>query len=269
MKYAYFPGCKIAHHLPGYGAGTEAVCAALGIELVPVEFNCCGWPMTDESLLASIFSSARNLALAGRAGLPILTPCKCCFGQLKKAQARLDQQPDLAREIGRLLAREGLEPARPEVVHLLTVLDRDVGPDKLRSLTVRPLTDLKAACHYGCHALRPSGLTGFDDPHNPTVFERLVQALGAETMDWELRLECCGQPLQGRDDRISQTLADRKLNSARAAGADKIVTACTYCQLQFQAQSGRRDKGGRNESKNGPAPEPVLITDLVRQALKI
>ena len=97
MKLAYFPGCKIPHHLPGYGKGVEAVCSALGLELVPLEFNCCGWPLRDESFLASMFSAARNLALAGQRGLPILTPCKCCFGQLKQAQYQMERWPRAVR----------------------------------------------------------------------------------------------------------------------------------------------------------------------------
>lgn len=55
MKYAYFPGCKIPHHLPEYGSSMEAVCAVLDIELVKPEFNCCGYPVRHENELASIF----------------------------------------------------------------------------------------------------------------------------------------------------------------------------------------------------------------------
>ena len=37
MKYAYFPGCKIAHHLPAHGKSVEAVCARLDIDLARPE----------------------------------------------------------------------------------------------------------------------------------------------------------------------------------------------------------------------------------------
>ncbi len=89
MKYAYFPGCKIPHHLPEYGSSVEAVCDAVGIELAKPEFNCCGYPVRHENELASIYSAIRNFAVAEEAGLPIMTPCKCCFGNLKYAQSRV------------------------------------------------------------------------------------------------------------------------------------------------------------------------------------
>ena len=123
MRYAYFPGCKIPHHLPQYGESVRAVCRALDVELADIEFNCCGYPVRNESEVASVFSAARNFALAERAGLPIMTPCKCCFGNLKYAASRLHESERLAGEVRRLLAREGLDlPQRMEVRHLLTCL---------------------------------------------------------------------------------------------------------------------------------------------------
>jgi heterodisulfide reductase subunit B len=264
MRYAYFPGCKIPHHLPQYGDSVRAVCRALDVELVDIEFNCCGYPVRNESELASVFSAARNFALAERAGLPIMTPCKCCFGNLRYAVSRLHESADLAGEVARLLAREGLAlPRRMEVRHLLTVLDRDVGAATLAERVVSPLHGLKVACHYGCHALRPGKVTGFDDPLAPTVFERVVAALGAETVDWALRLECCGHPLRGRDEVVSESLMRRKLESADGAGAHVLATACTYCQLQFDVE---RDRHPFNSPWRGMVPA-VLVSQLVGSAL--
>lgn len=260
MKYAYFPGCKIAHHLPDYGTSVRSLCTALGITLVPLEFSCCGWPVRHENAVASVFSAVRNFAVAARAGLSIVTPCKCCFGNLKYAQARMASDAGLAAEVGNLLGREGLPlPDRVEVLHLLNVLDRDIGADRLRERTVRPLHGLKVACHYGCHALRPGNVTEFDDPLAPTVFERILTAVGATTVEWDLRLECCGNPLRGRDDTISDALMRKKRENARAAGADVLATGCTYCQMQFAAPSG--------EAKTHPAPDAILFTQLLEAAL--
>ena len=262
MRFAYFPGCKIARHLPEYGAGVEAVCSVLGIELAPLEFACCGWPLRDESYFASVYSAAYNLALAGQEGLAIMTPCKCCFGQLKHAQARLRSSPKLAAEVRRHLALDGLRPGQPEVHHLLSILGDDAVLQAVGKNVVSPLTGFKAACHYGCHALRPSSVTGFDDPLNPTVFERVVASLGAEAVPWDLRLECCGHPVLERDREISLGLMEAKLSSARAAGADAVVTACTYCQMQFDTE--RKRLPAEHVLQN--APQAVLITQLMSRA---
>ncbi len=266
MKYAYFPGCKIAHHLPEYGMSVEAVCDVLGIELVKMEFNCCGWPVRHENELASIFSAVRNFALAKAAGLPMLTPCKCCFGNLKYAASRMAEDGGIAAQVAELLGEEGLAlPKTMDVSHLLTVLDQDIGPDRLKTLTKNSLKGVKVACHYGCHALRPSTVTGFDDPLAPTVFERVLSSIGAEPVDWDLRLECCGHPLRGRDDVISAELMRKKLEDAENVGADVVATACTYCQMQFDKE---RDALS-NHHPLRKAPPAVLVTQLIGKALDI
>nr|WP_321513764.1 CoB--CoM heterodisulfide reductase iron-sulfur subunit B family protein [uncultured Pseudodesulfovibrio sp.] len=264
MKYAYFPGCKIPHHLPEYGASVEAVCKALEIELVSLEFNCCGWPVRHENELASIYSAVRNLAVAEEAGLPVFTPCKCCFGNLKYARSRLAEDEKLAALVATLLERDGLTlPTSMNVFHMLTILDEQVGVNNLHRQTIQPLEGVKVACHYGCHALRPGNVTGFDDPLAPTVFERVVQAVGAETVDWDLRLECCGYPLRGRDDTISEALMRKKLENAASVGADVVATACTYCQLQFD-----RERDGLSYSDPlRKAPPAVLVSQLIGIAL--
>ncbi len=266
MKYAYFPGCKIPHHLPEYGSSVEAVCGALGIELVKPEFNCCGWPVRHENELASIYSAIRNFAIAEEAGLSILTPCKCCFGNLKYAQSRVAEDGKLSVLVGSLLAQDGLAmPKVMNVSHLLSVLDEQVGVEFLQRRTATSLSGVKVACHYGCHALRPESVTGFDDPLAPTLFERILEALGAEIVEWDLRLECCGHPLRGRDEIISEALMRRKLENAAAAGADIVATACTYCQLQFDRE---RDKLSFDDPLR-KAPPAVLVTQLVGTALGI
>lgn len=234
MTYLYFPGCKIAHHLPEHGLAVEKVCRVLGLELLTPEFSCCGYPVRHESMDASFFSALRSLALAQNLGLDLLTPCKCCFGNFQHALHRIRQDENLRFRMKKLLSAEGLDlPTTVRARHLLQVLDQDVGATRLADMTGTGLKGLRVACHYGCHALRPENITHFDDPLGPTIFERLVKALGATPVNWELRLECCGYPLRGRDDRMADGLMLKKWASAGQAGADVLATACTYCQLQF------------------------------------
>lgn len=255
MKYAYFPGCKIAHHLPEYGQSVAAVCARLGIGLLTQEFACCGYPVRHESLDASFFTALRNLALAQQTGLDVLTPCKCCYGNFRHAVHRSQTDAQLKERLTAQLHAEGLPfPDSVNVRHFLQILDAEIGAPQLTSLVTRALTGLNIACHYGCHALRPEAITHFDDPLAPTIFERLVQATGAQTVNWELRLECCGYPLRGRDERIADLLMAKKLASAKQAGATVLATACTYCQLQFRRAN---DDGIR----------PVLFSQLLGLAL--
>jgi heterodisulfide reductase subunit B len=167
-------------------------------------------------------------------------------------------------KVDKLLIQDGLfMPKIMDVSHLLTILDEQVGADLLHLRTTTPLAGIKVACHYGCHALRPGNVTGFDDPLAPTVFERIIKALGAETVDWDLRLECCGHPLRDRDNTISEALMRKKLENAALADANIIATACTYCQLQFDKERAALPIG--NPLRN--APPAVLVSQLVGIAL--
>jgi heterodisulfide reductase subunit B len=262
--YLYFPGCKIDRFLPQYGRSTRAVLSALNIVLNDTELTCCGYPVRHENFLAAMVAATRNLAIAASTGLPILTPCKCCFGNLKHADHWMRNNPDLNRKVNTLLAEEGLAWREGIVVrHLLTVLDDDIGIDELRRSVQKPLTGLKVAAHYGCHALRPGNITGFDNPLAPTLFERLVSATGATTVEWPLRLDCCGHPLWEKNNRFALALMHNKLTDACQAGAQVMATACTYCQMQFdqvQAQYGSQ--------QDRPLPA-VLFSQLLGAAMGI
>jgi heterodisulfide reductase subunit B len=75
----------------------------------------------------------------------------------------------------------------------------------------------------------------FDNPVGPSIFDELVEATGAESVSWPMRLECCGAPLWGINDELSMDLTLKKLNDGKAAGAEYLCVACPYCHIQFDA----------------------------------
>ena len=261
MTYALFPGCKSGFYLPRYKTSSQAVLSALDLELTELAFNCCGYPMRDKSLRSYLLLAVRNLAMAEEQGLPILTLCKCCFGALKHADHYFKQDPVMKEMITGLLEEEGLHyRGTTEIRHILTVLDRE--RDTLRKLIKKPLTRLKIAPHYGCHALRPSNITGFDTPHSPKIFERIIRLTGATPLEWSRRLECCGDPLHEKNSTMSRTILQRKMDSARQAGADMICSACNYCQLQFDHPPLPMTR----EPLENPIPS-ILVSELLGLAM--
>ncbi|MBW2004923.1 MAG: CoB--CoM heterodisulfide reductase iron-sulfur subunit B family protein, partial [Deltaproteobacteria bacterium] len=155
-------------------------------------------------------------------------------GMLKHAAHILKEDHSLRNEINTTLKKEGLEYKEGvEIKHLLSVLYHDIGIDTIKEKVTRPFKDLKIATHYGCHSLRPSEITQFDDPVNPTLFDNLVALTGAESIYWEKRLDCCGAPLTGVNDDLSMDLMEKKLANAKQSGADFLCDACSYCHLQF------------------------------------
>ena len=237
MKFALFIGCTIPRRVQHYEVSARAVLETLGVELVDIhEFNCCGYPMKNLDFETSILFSARNLSLAERQGLNVMTLCKCCFGSLRKTNHVLKEEAALRDEINRVLAQEDLEyKGTIEVTHMLSVLHREIGPAVLKEKATRVFKDLKIATHYGCHALRPSDIMEFDDPTAPVLFDQLVEATGAKSIDWSLKLECCGAPLMGINDELSMDLAEKKLRNGKDSGADFICVACPWCQTQFDS----------------------------------
>ncbi len=234
MRYVYFPGCQIPAVLPAYDLSTRSVLARLGIDLIDCELNCCGYPVRHQSTEASFLSAGRVLALAGRHNAPLITPCKCCYGNLKHAQYWLETESALRHRVNAILRQENLHWAPgTRVRHLLQVLKEDIGlPAIAATVTARQKT-VRVATHYGCHALRPSAIVQFDDPLAPTIFEDLIAVTGAAVIDWPLRLACCGAPLWEKNRHLSVTLMQRKIEGADRAGAGIICTACTYCQHQL------------------------------------
>lgn len=261
MKFALFHGCNIPARVVQYADATAAVCARLGIELVErTAFNCCGYPVRNTDHRAYVLSAARNLALAEKSGMDMLVMCKCCYGSLKKAACFLKQDQDLKADINRILAKENLVYKNGiRVKHLLSVLYHDVGLEGLRENISKTYSGLQIAVSYGCHALRPSTVTEFDDPVSPKIFDELVEATGAFSVQWARKLDCCGAPLTGINDRLAMDMARKKIESAREAGAQFICTACPYSQLQFDGIQMRMAAA----SENGKPLAPILYPQLL------
>jgi heterodisulfide reductase subunit B len=261
MKFALFHGCNIPSRVRQYADATAAVCARLGIELVEMDdFNCCGYPVRHTDHRAYVLSAARNLAAAEQAGLEMLVMCKCCYGSLKRAEHFLGQDPELTDDVNRILSRENLEYRNdPRVKHLLSVLYHDVGIEHLQKTISKTYSGLQIAVSYGCHALRPSSITAFDDPVSPKIFDELVEVIGAYSVAWTRKLDCCGAPLTGINDQLAMDMTQNKIDSAREAGAQYICTACPYSQLQFDSVQKRMAAQSNNAKPLAPILYPQLL----------
>lgn len=264
LRYLYFPGCKLTPLLPLYDRATRDLLALFNISLESMELNCCGYPVRHVDFTAAMLCGARVLAVAAQKGLPVLTPCKCCYGNLKHADYWMRRNDELRRRVNGLLEQEGLVWSKGVVVrHLLNALVEDVGIERIGARVTRPLNGLPVAAHYGCHALRPAEVTQFDNPLAPTIFEKLLAATGAEPVDWPLRLDCCGHPLREKNDHLASMLMHRKRIDADAAGARILVTACTYCQLQFESV----EKKNSSNSQNSVDLPAVLVSQVLGYAM--
>ncbi|MBF0224689.1 MAG: CoB--CoM heterodisulfide reductase iron-sulfur subunit B family protein [Desulfobacterales bacterium] len=252
--YTLFLGCNIPVRVPQYEMSAKSVLSGLGVKILEIrEFNCCGYPMQNIDQKAFLLSSARNLALSEKEHLDMMVLCKCCFGSLKKAEYLLNEDAALKDEVNGVLAKEGLKyEGKTKVNHFLSVLFNEVGVNSIKEKIKNPHKDVKIATHYGCHALRPSKVTQFDDPVNPVLFDSLVEATGAKSIDWQLKLECCGAPMIGVNDELADDILKKKVSNALNGGADYMCTACPYCHMQF-------DNIQKMDSANNEKQLPTLL----------
>ena len=78
---------------------------------------------------------------------------------------------------------------------LLGFLHNEVGLEAIRKQVKKPLSGLRLLPYYGCYQVKPPEVTRFDDPENPTSLDEILDALGAEVLDWDFKAECCGAGL--------------------------------------------------------------------------
>ena len=267
MKFALQRCCGTSIYLKQYESSTDAVLRALGVEIVDIkQFSCCGYPLKNFRYRAYLLSSARNLSLAEKEHLNIMTMCNCCYGSLKHADQILKEHLLERNEINASLNKEGLEYAGGVTVrHVLDILFTEIGIEGIRKKIRKELGGLKIATHYGCHLLRPRQVAQFDNPAAPSKFDDLVEVTGAKSISWREKLECCGSPLWGINDELSLDLTESKILDAKRSGADFLCVACPFCQLQFdRVQRILHSRRGTDHT----IPS-ILYTQLIGLALGI
>ena len=252
MQLSFYPGCSLEGMANDYAGSIKAVFQHLDVGLVEIEdWSCCGATAAhslDEML--AVVLPARNLALAEKLGLDIVSPCANCFNRLRFSQKMIREKAvDIPWEVTGGLEIHDMTRflAQPELIK------------QMEQRVVRPLSGLQVVCYYGCQMVRPPRITGFTDFENPQTLDRIAAALGAQVKDWSYKGTCCGASIGiGRKD-IQDTLTARLLDKARQAGAEAIVVSCPLCQANLDIIQ-RRSKG---------AVLPVFyFTELMRLAFE-
>jgi len=244
QRYLFFLGCAIPYRVPSYEISARKICERLGIELIEMpEFNCCGLPLDSISHEMMLALAARNLCLAEKQGLPIMTLCNGCAGTLRKVNKNLKEDKGLREKVNGYLKEIGMEfKGTTEVKHFIQVLAEDVGFEKVKEIVQKPFKNLKVAQHYGCHLLRPSKEVEFDDPEDPKILKTLIEVTGAKCLDYVDETQCCGATISGISSEVPLQLTMEKLNHIKEAGAQALITICPSCHLMFDVNQPRIER---------------------------
>lgn len=239
MDFTAFYGCLIPNRYPGIEASIRKVMPLLDVNIHDLpEFSCCPAPGVFQSFDYDTWLAlaARNIAVAEAAGRDVLTFCNGCFGSLSEAN-KVIQEDELKREkVNRALAKVGMEvKGTINVKHIAILLYKDVGLDAIAQKVTRPL-NLRVATHSGCHLLRSDEYREIDDSERPIVFDKLVQAIGCDPVEYNAKTQCCGAGGGVRSavlDVSLQVLHNKLRVLGEIPDVDCITDLCPFCHLQL------------------------------------
>jgi heterodisulfide reductase subunit B2 len=225
LKFAFFVGCTTRVRLPYIEKLSRDIFAKLNVELIDLEFSCCPTARIakDVDEKSWLLIAARNLALAEKEGLPMLSMCTGCTQTLMEARHELEDI-DTKKEVNKKLAEFDLEYKGEVEIKFYAQLIHELQ-DKIKPLISNNL-NLRIATHSGCHILRPSKIMKFDDPENPTKLDELVTMLGADPVDYQKKPLCCGFPIYNVDVEAAKKIMKDKISMI---DADCMFVVCPTC----------------------------------------
>jgi succinate dehydrogenase / fumarate reductase cytochrome b subunit len=244
MKLAYWPGCVSRGFTPELHGSMNLVAPKLDLELVELDrANCCGAGVIAEhnqeladTLNARTFAMAQGVE--GAVGM--MNICSTCQGAQSECQQRLDADGEYRDVVNANLSAESLAYQQHSEwwnKNFLWLLVEEIGLDKLRSKVVRPLEGMRIAPFYGCYIVRPTKRLGYaDHPDRDQYLDYVIEALGAEPVEYAGSHKCCGFPVITMNRTTSLRQAGRHLADALDAGADCLVTPCPLCHLNLDLQ---------------------------------
>lgn len=252
MDCGYYPGCSLKSTSTEYDTSVRLMCESFGVNLVEIEdWNCCGaspaHAMNEELSLAL---PLRNLIQAERQHLKtVLSPCPACHSHMSLSHKETEKNSAFQERMKELLKGEYARGVT--LRHLVDFLYRDIGVEAIRSRVTRPLEGLKIASYYGCLNRLPA--IEIEDRENPVMMDEVIEALGAESVDWSHKVECCGAGFALTKTSVVHRLVKEILEAAKMAGANGIAVVCPLCQSNLDMRQIELERRGE-----GPFALPVV-----------
>jgi heterodisulfide reductase subunit B len=232
-KLTYFPGCSAHGTSEEFDHTLKLVLKTLDVELEEIpDWNCCG--ATSAHVMTETLALAlplRNLVLAEHLESKTMgIACASCYSRMKTTKVQMDENPELAKKINSTIIQEGNYKGTVDVKSMLQYCYEDIGLETIKSKVTKSLSGLKVACYYGCLLTRPKAITQFDSPEYPVSMDRIMEALGAEAVEFDYKTECCGASFSISNTDVVLSLSGKILEVAKEDGAHLIVVACPLCQ---------------------------------------
>jgi heterodisulfide reductase subunit B len=234
---AYYPGCSLHSTSPEFDESAKVVCEVLDLNLIePKGWLCCGSSAAHRNDPEAAFRlPMENLRIIEQSGFEEVTmPCAACFNRHKAAQYEFRHHRNKRDAVPQQMDYEYQDSVAVQTLSQ-TILSH-VGTEEISKLVKTPLKDLKVVSYYGCLLTRPPEITEASHPENPTDLDELIQALGAQVVDWSYKTECCGAAHSLVRPDIVLSLSGNILEQAKAVGADVIAVACPLCHTNLDGR---------------------------------
>ncbi|MHA2120366.1 MAG: CoB--CoM heterodisulfide reductase iron-sulfur subunit B family protein [Promethearchaeota archaeon] len=265
-EYKIFEGCTIGQRIPFIEKSSRVVFDKLGIETSQAPFACCPDPTGMKSFDndAWLVMGARNISLAEAEGKDIVSLCNGCTNTLRGVQHQLKHDGARKDKVNAELAKIGKEfKGSIDIKHFVDVLKDEIGMDKIKGAITKPLSEIKVACHPGCHYMRPTEWMDSDDPIRPVKLKELAVASGAKVVDYDELALCCGSAVTNAYEETGLLNLKTKMDSIKNSGADAIIVNCPACFQQLDTR--QRDLSKKFETEYNI---PVLyLTELYALAM--
>jgi heterodisulfide reductase subunit B len=235
MELSYYPGCTLKTRAKNFEDSAIAFMAALGINLKEIpRWNCCGavYSLADDDLIHQLAPVRDLIRVKEQEQGKIVVLCSLCFNTLKRANLLMRNDAEKRKTLNSFMDEEVDYNGEIEVVHLLEVLRDDIGWKTISDRLKVPLKNLKLAPYYGCTLLRPQEVA-IDQVERPTILRQLLQALGAEPIDFPFAAKCCGSFQVIGNREVALESAWNILSSAVRWQAEALVLSCPLCDFNL------------------------------------
>jgi heterodisulfide reductase subunit B len=205
----------------------------------------------------------RNLALAEAQGFgTVLAPCAACYNRLSAARLAIATEEGLAEQMPDILGHAFANSVEVRnAVELLRDASTTIEEKVAAALAPNPLEGVKLAAYYGCLLVRPFEVCGYDDPEQPASMDDVIKACGADDVDWDMKVECCGGAFSVSRTASVLRLGRAIIDNARSHGAEAIIVACPLCHSNLDLRQ-------KAMALRGEEPMPILfVTQMVGLAL--
>lgn len=213
MSFTLYLGCVVKTMFPEVEKAVKETLNKMSVSFEDVaDASCCApFEFFSVSRDAWLKLNERNMRLFKDS---VITVCDDCFASLSDS--------------GKMLSEERKAKA-PEIKPFESMLLERLKDSNAKFV----FTGLRCAVQHSCHLLRPSAIRRIDNPEAPRIVKDTLEKLGYLPISYEGELECCGGLVF--EEKVSAAMARRKVEAARRAGADCMVTTCSHCLHQLSS----------------------------------